>query len=51
MATQGLINPEDLDFVYCVESNDEAMELIDDFYAQYQKQGKEHKLDSKKHII
>lgn len=48
MLRDGYINPEDLDFVYCVESNDEAMELINDFYEQYQKEGGNHKLDSKK---
>ncbi len=51
MAGGGFINPEDLDFIYCVESNDEAMELIDDFHKQYLKQGKKAKLDSKKHVI
>lgn len=44
------INPEDLDFVYCVESNEEAMELIEEFYEQYKDKGETHKLDSKKYI-
>lgn len=51
MLPRELISPEDLDFVYNVKSNDEAQELIFDFYKQFQDHGEGKKLDSKKYEI
>ena len=47
----GFISKEDLDYVYCVNNNEEAMELINEFHAQFEKHGELHDLDSKKYVV
>lgn len=47
----GFISEEDLSYVYCVQNNEEAMELIEEFHEQFKKHGDEHKLDSSKYAV
>ncbi|MBT3349514.1 LOG family protein [bacterium] len=51
LLSRNLISPEDLNFVYCVENNEQAEELIFDFYEQHKKHGDGHLLDSKKYEL
>ena len=47
----GFISPEDMDYVYCVQNNEEAIELIEEFHTQFKEHGKGHKLYSKKYTV
>jgi len=47
----GFISPEDMDYVYCVQNNEEAIELIEEFHTQFKAHGKGYKLDSKKYTV
>lgn len=47
----GFISEADMDYVYCVQDNEEAMELINEFHAQFEKHGETHNLDSKKYMV
>ncbi len=47
----GFISEGDMDYVYCVQNNEEAMELINEFHAQFEKHGEDHHLDSEKYVV
>lgn len=47
----GFISPEDMDYVYCVQNNEETMELINEFHEQFKEHGEGHELDSKKYTV
>ena len=48
----GYINPEDMDYVYSVQNNEEAMELINEFHKQFSEcKGGVCELDSKKYTV
>ncbi len=47
----GFISKEDMDYVYCVQDNEEAMELIEEFHEQFKKHGGNHNLNSRKYTV
>ncbi len=47
----GFISAEDMDYIYCVQNNEEAMELIDEFHSQFKEHGETYNLDSKKYVV
>lgn len=51
LLAEGFISPEDMDYVYCVQNNEEAMELIEEFHTQFKEHGEGHHLDSKKYTV
>jgi uncharacterized protein (TIGR00730 family) len=51
LLAEGLISPEDMNYVYCVQNNEEAMELIEEFHKQFKKHGEGHFLDSQKYTV
>lgn len=51
LLTGHFISPDDLDYVYCVQNNDEAMELIEEFAKKYKDHGEARTHEVKKYEL